>query len=103
MPNKGGHRILIIEDNPGDFALVEEFLFEQIDAPGISHAADYKQARAVLCEQNTEFDIILLDLSLPDKTGVPLIRDIVEPSQNAAVIVLTGYTDLTFGVRSLSL
>jgi signal transduction histidine kinase len=101
MPNKGAYSILVIVDNPGDFALVEEFLFEQFDAPAISRAIDYQHAKDIL-SGGTPFDIILLDLSLPDKTGMPLIQDIVVLSLNAPVIVLTGYADLTFGVQSLS-
>lgn len=103
MPNKGNHKILIIEDNPGDLALVEEFLFEQIEAPSISHASNYAGAKDILSAREIPFDIILLDLSLPDKTGMPLIHEIVELSLNAPVIVLTGYADLAFGVQSLSL
>jgi len=102
MPNKGDHTILVIEDNPGDFALVEEFLLEQIEAPAILQASNYKEAQDILSASVVPFDIILLDLSLPDKTGVPLIQDIVGMSLNAPVIVLTGYVDLTFGVKSLS-
>ena len=103
MPNKGVYNILVVEDNPGDFALVEEFLFEQIEAPSISHASNYTEAKNILAGRQTPYEIILLDLSLPDKTGMPLIQDIVELSQNAPVIVLTGYADLAFGVQSLSL
>jgi PAS domain S-box-containing protein len=103
MPNKGSHRILVIEDNPGDFALVEEFLFEQIATPFISHASNYTEAKNVLAARKHSFDIILLDLSLPDKTGIALIQDIVELSQNTPIIVLTGYADFAFGVQSLSL
>jgi signal transduction histidine kinase len=102
MPNKGAYSILIVEDNPGDFALVEEFLFEQIEAPAISHAANYQEAKNILHSKETPFDIVMLDLSLSDKTGMPLIHDIVELSLKAPVIVLTGYADLTFGVQSLS-
>lgn len=102
MANKGDHTILVIEDNPGDFALVEEFLLEQIEAPLISHAFSYKEAKNILTVKEDPFDIILLDLSLPDKTGMPLIQGIVEISLNAPVIVLTGYADLNFGVKSLS-
>ena len=103
MPNKGDHAIFIIEDNPGDFALVEEFILEQIEAPIITHALNYRAASEILTTQVTPFDIILLDLSLPDKTGLPLIREIVEISGAAPVIVLTGYADFEFGVKSLSL
>ena len=42
MPNKGTLSILIVEDNPGDFALVEEFLFDQIEVPVISHSRSYR-------------------------------------------------------------
>ncbi|HTE00729.1 MAG TPA: response regulator [Mucilaginibacter sp.] len=103
MANKGEHTILVIEDNPGDFALVEEFLLEQIEAPVISNVPDYRTAKETLSARDTPFDIILLDLSLPDKTGIPLIQEIVEISLNAPVIVLTGYQDFAFGVKSLSL
>jgi signal transduction histidine kinase len=103
MPNKGGYKILVIEDNPGDFALVEEFLFERIEVPVISHARTYKEAEKFLTTGEECFDIILLDLSLPDKTGVSLIQEIANTSRSASIIVLTGYADFEFGVKSLSL
>jgi len=103
VPNKGEHTIFVIEDNPGDFALVEEFILEQIEAPSIMHALSYKAAREILVIRDIPFDIILLDLSLPDKTGIPLILEIIEISGNSPVIVLTGYADFLFGVKSLSL
>ena len=103
MTNHSNHRILIIEDNPGDFALVEEFLLEQIEAPSIFEAVNHREAMEILAGPDAPFDVILLDLSLPDKTGLPLIGEIVGISRNAPVIVLTGYADLNFGVKSLSL
>ncbi len=102
MTNKGVYNILVIEDNPGDFTLVEEFLLEQIETPLISHARNYKEANNILSAEEIPFDVILLDLSLPDKTGMQLIQNIVEISLNAPIIVLTGYADLNFGVKSLS-
>jgi len=104
MPNhKNEFNILVIEDNNGDFALVEEFLLEQIETLKLVRAKNYEEARAIFLRKEFQFDIVLLDLSLPDKTGIPLIRDIVEMSLSAPVIVLTGYADFDFGVRSLSL
>lgn len=103
VANKVSYNILVIEDNPGDFALVEEFLLEQIDDLTLSRAKNYKEAKAILSADNNNFDIVLLDLSLPDKTGVPLIQEIVTMCTNAPVIVLTGYADFNFGVTSLSL
>jgi PAS domain S-box-containing protein len=101
--DKKGYNILIIEDNPGDFVLVEDFLFDQIEAPVISQAKTFKEAKDILSSGHCKFDIILLDLSLPDKTGEGLILDIIEICANVPVIVLTGYSEFAFGVRSLSL
>src|SRR5882762_1116428 len=94
-------KILVIEDNPGDFALVEDFLFEHIETPEVINSVTFKHA-ATLLDKNI-FDIILLDLSLPDKTGEPLIKDILEICNQTPVIVLTGYTDFSFGIKSLAM
>ncbi len=95
--------ILVIEDNPADFALVEEFLSEQIQSLTLVNARNFRDAISILLAPASQFDIIILDLSLPDKTGIPLIREIVAASSNAPIIVLTSYSDLSFGVSSLSL
>jgi len=103
MPDKSYLSLLVIEDNPGDFELIEEFLLEQIEAPVIAHAKNYKEAKVNLAGEKMTFNVILLDLSLPDKTGTELIKDIVQQSNNVPVIVLTGYDDFAFGVKSISL
>jgi PAS domain S-box-containing protein len=56
-----------------------------------------------LTGEQHRFDIVLLDLSLPDKNGELLILEIVELSKKTPVIVLTGYADVKFGVKTLSL
>ncbi len=99
--DKTEYKILVVEDNDGDFALVEDFLFEQIVVPEIVRALTFKSANEILI--NTVFDAVLLDLSLPDKTGEQLIHEMVEICDNAPVIVLTGFTDFSFGVKSLSM
>ena len=103
IKGNSGYGILVVEDNPGDFTLIEDFLFEQFDAPFINHAENFKAAAAFLAASNCSYNVILLDLSLPDKTGEPLIQEIVKLCKNIPVIVLTGYADFAFGVKSLSL
>ena len=46
--DKKEYSILVIEDNPGDYALVEEFLFEQMEAPNVTPAKDFKEAERLL-------------------------------------------------------
>jgi len=102
MTDKKDLNILVIEDNPGDFMLVEEFLLEQAKALNLTHAKNYRQAKNILNGKGGQFDVILLDLSLPDKIGVPLINEVKNLCGDTPVIALTGYTDLFFGIKSAS-
>ncbi len=95
-------KFLIVEDNPGDFVLIEDYLKEEIDNPDIVNAPSFKMAREALCGDNY-FDVILLDLSLPDVSGEQLIQEVLACADNSPVIVLTGNTDKSFSVKTLSL
>ena len=46
--DKKYYRILVMEDNPGDFTLVKEFLTDQIADPKIVHALNFKEGSAIL-------------------------------------------------------
>lgn len=101
--NNSDFRILIIEDNPGDFTLTEDFLEEQFKSPCVLHAWNFGEAKKILASRGPRFDIILVDLSLPDKQGELLIVEILALCGSIPVIVLTGYSDVSFGVKSLAL
>lgn len=95
-------KILIVEDNRGDFVLVEEYLRDEFEQLQIVHASRYSEAKALLQSSSESFDVILLDLTLPDKSGELLVDDFLKITENAPLIVLTGYTDLKFSMLSLS-
>lgn len=95
-------KLLIIEDNEGDFVLVEEFVVEQFDKPELTHVKTFQDAKEILKEKNAEYDVILLDLSLPDHDGDELIDDMLAISGNIPIVILTGYTDLSFSMTSLA-
>jgi YesN/AraC family two-component response regulator len=103
MTSKRDYSILVIEDNQGDFTLVKEFLLEQVPSVTIVHATSFEESKGLLIKKNIDFDAVLLDLSLPDKRGLPLIQEIIEMCADIPVIVLTGYSDFDFGVKSLTL
>jgi PAS domain S-box-containing protein len=96
------YRFLIIEDNFGDFFLIEEYLSEDFKNLDLIHVSTFLEAKALL-SQSTSFDVVLLDLSLPDHSGEELIIDITQLSGGIPVIALTGFTDLDFSIKSLSL
>lgn len=96
------YRILVIEDNPGDFLIVEDLLSEEILDPVILQAKNLKEAVSILSAPENIFDIILLDLTLPDRSGQELINEILLAAPNYPIIILTGYTDIDFSIRSIT-
>ncbi len=97
------YRILVVEDNPGDYLLVEDYLEEHIKRPELVHAKCFKEAQKLLESPGIPFDIILLDLSLPDVAREELIHKTSSIGHMAPVIILTGYSDLHFATKSLAL
>lgn len=94
--------ILIIEDNPIDLLLIETYLIENTKNANIIRAKNFQQSKDFFT-LNTPFDVILLDLSLPDASGEQLINDIVKLARNTPVIAITGCPDKDFSVKILSL
>ncbi|GAA4281318.1 response regulator [Gaetbulibacter aestuarii] len=90
--------ILFVEDNPGDILLIQDYLDEYFKKAHIDGVTTFAKASELLLLSNRTYDVILLDLNLPDKEGDELIKAVLEISKNAPVIVLTGYTDLPFMV-----
>jgi response regulator of citrate/malate metabolism len=86
----------------GDFILINDYLFEMIREPQITHCQTFKQAQSVLQKSEEKFDMILLDLYLPDKNGQSLIDAVLQISQDAPVIILSGNSDLSFSIKSIS-
>jgi len=101
--DKGIFHVLVVEDNPGDFALVDDFLLEKFEAPRVTQAETFAEAKKYLKSGSGNYDLVLMDLSLPDNTGEKLIEGMMTLCGGIPVIVLTGYSDFSFGIRSLSL
>lgn len=94
-------RILLVEDNEGDFILVSEYLNQSIHNCSFEHKTMLEDALLALREET--FDIILLDLTLPDSNGADSIIEVVALAGTTPVIVLTGNSDKQFGIDSLKL
>ena len=95
--------VLIIEDNLGDFTLIKDYLEEQIERIEVSHAKNYAEAIIILNNNDLQLDVVLLDLTLPDKRGESLIKDVVSCCPEIPVIILTGFADVEFSIKSLAL
>lgn len=101
MSEKVFIHILVIEDNPGDYLLVQEYLKHASPEFTIKRAETLSQGLELL--HNDQPDAILLDLSLPDSNGLESVRIVQSKSHGAPVIVLTGFGNEQFGIDSLKM
>lgn len=92
--------ILLVEDNPADARLVEIYLSEStmID-PTIVKTTELGKGLLMLEEQ--DFDVVLLDLTLPDSSGFSTIKTMLDEFPEQTVIVMTGLEDETVALNSV--
>lgn len=93
-------RILLVEDVAADARLVRETL------SGVRGALFEVESRTTLADgmrraSEAPFDVILLDLGLPDSRGVETLRRAVEASPSVAIVVLTGLDDEELAAEAL--
>ena len=94
--------ILLVEDNKGDERLIRELLGEQkLIRFNIEMASSLKESERKISENL--FDIILLDLGLPDSSGLEtLIKLIAIFPGLATIIILTGLNDTEIGLKAVN-
>ena len=84
--------ILLVEDNPGDARLIMEFLTDNDDGT-FNFTIVNKLGEALGMIQERDFDVILLDLSLPDSLGLDTFYRMKLTAGNIPVVILTGHGD----------
>lgn len=91
--------VLLIEDNAATrFGFVRYFSKEGYD---IHEAANLAEAAAALAARS--FDIIILDINLPDGSGIDFIRTARESDPCIPIIVITGEGDIPLAVEAMLL
>jgi signal transduction histidine kinase len=85
-------RILLIEDNIAEARLLHEILaVSQFNQFNLVHVKRLQEALEQL-NQN-EFDVILLDLTLPDSQGLGSLAPLLAKAPNLPIVVLTNTND----------
>lgn len=95
-------QILLVEDSPGDARLVQEMLREA-DAGDhtLIHVTTVQAGVDHLTQPGHITDVVLLDLTLPDETGLETLRRVVDVAGQTSVVVMTGAGDEALGLEAV--
>jgi two-component system, cell cycle sensor histidine kinase and response regulator CckA len=92
--------VLLVEDNPGDARLIQEFGRES-STTLLKFSVESRLMPALDRLATEIFDIVLLDLNLPDSNGVATLVKVREKVMGIPVVVLTGTNDESMGVQAI--
>lgn len=89
--NSMDHSILIVDDDKNlanSFKLILESVGYKVDTA-------YSGLQALYKINNAEYDLVLLDLNLPDMMGNEIAEEIKEDHRYTDVVFITGYSSLS--------
>jgi DNA-binding response OmpR family regulator len=102
LPTNGPPPIqaLLIEDSPSDVLLLREGLGTDVSGQfALTHVERLEDG--LKCLVRDRFDVVLLDLGLPDSQGLETVRKLRLQDWDVPVIILTGLDDETLAANAL--
>jgi PAS domain S-box-containing protein len=93
-------KVLLVEDNPGDALLLRQVVAE-IAAPRFVWVTVDQLGEALRRVREEPFDVILLDLSLPDSHGFDTFLKAYAQAADVPIVVLTGLDDAEMAVKTV--
>lgn len=92
--------LLIVDDNPADLFFLKEVIEDDTNLQvRFYESTSVEGATKVLNEE--EIDIVLLDLFLPDSSGIETFNKINELQSKASIIVLSGLNDEVIALETV--
>lgn len=93
--------LLLVEDNPADARLVQEFLSEVENAHSIRLTKVERLKGALGMLAKASFDVVLLDLDLPDAQGLHALHQVQATVPSLPIVVLSGYHDEGLALKAV--
>ncbi len=91
------NNILLVDDNSSFNARLAK-AFTKRDFT-VHCAANYDEAMAIIIEQRPPLAVV--DLKLPGKTGLEIVRDGIEINEEMKIVVLTGYGSISTAIDAI--
>jgi DNA-binding NarL/FixJ family response regulator len=92
-------RILIADDHAIVRAGLKQFIADQVDMEVSAEAAS--GAEAIAAVRAGEFDVVLLDISMPDKNGIDTLKTLRHVKPELPVLMLSAYAEDQYAVNLL--
>jgi two-component system, NarL family, invasion response regulator UvrY len=92
-------RILIADDHAIVRAGLKQFIADQLDMEVAGEAATGAETIALVRTQ--EFDIVLLDISMPDKNGIDTLKAVKHIKPDLPVLILSAHAEEQYAVNLL--
>lgn len=92
-------RIVLADDHAVVRKGIRDFLEEETDIQVVAEAADGAQVKALILEHQP--DVVILDIRMPQATGIEVTRWIREQKLPVGVLILTAYEDDPFVVAAV--
>jgi signal transduction histidine kinase len=93
--------VLLIEDNPGDARLIRVMLAEAHDQRAIALTHVDRLARGLRRLREPGIDVVLLDLGLPDSSGLETFVQARAAAPDVAIVVLSGLDNQDLAVKAV--
>lgn len=93
-----GPRLLLVEDNPLEAELVQRILGRAEAGYRIHRTTTLRET---LSQDEQDFDAILLDLVLPDSSGMETVREVVARFPGKPIVVMSSRDEVGIAERSL--
>ncbi|MGM0616293.1 MAG: diguanylate cyclase, partial [Pseudomonadota bacterium] len=93
--------IILIEDEDGDAGLIRYSLKFSGGEHQISWLKSLEALNQHLATLDAPADVILLDLNLPDSTGLETVSRCKSMARGTPIVVLTGHDDMNFSLKAL--
>lgn len=91
-------RILLVDDHAVVRAGLRLILEEEIEGANVHEAAT--AADALDAARATAFDVVILDISLPGRSGLEVLKDLREMSRSVPILMMTMYPEDEYALRS---
>jgi DNA-binding NarL/FixJ family response regulator len=96
---EGPLKVLIIDDHPLVRRGLRETIQEEFSTAEVGQASDSQSGIESVWREN--WDVILLDIAMPGRSGLDILKEIKQECPKTPVLILSTYSEDQFAIRAL--